>query len=485
MTDIVTSLDGPGVWSNYSRGGTLTTFLGGPGTGKTARLLDSVQIERDTNGIALKDIMFVSFTRAQRDDVRYRIKDIFPEAMSREITDAVRTFHGAALHSCKKAGSIDSKNYEIITESRDAPIFRAFCEENGIHYDIRYRDLFTGDDERIYRRKIQIPAGNSIFILSRYIKQQQNWGPEHWPDAAARIGISPPRIIGDIAELVLGWDLYKQKYDLYEHDDYVRLAYTAKVPPPSQVLYIDEFQDLSPSQVALFDQWRSHRMLKRIYVAGDPNQAIYGFRGANPTYLQAIAPSNPEFPLSHRCPSNIVTFADRILGAGSCMVPSRDGGEVWRICPRNAAELANWIKCIHQEYRQVFILTRYRIHVRRLSKILTEAGIPHSSITPGRIKDWNTSPETQKASTEIRVDTIHAAKGLQTIATVLYTGYLSGRVKDYFMSPEIQNEERRIYYVGATRSLEALYLLDDFKKNTPQAPVFRGIINTIPAVGVA
>lgn len=461
----------------------VTTFLGGPGTGKTRHLTASLQKERDQNGLGLNDFMFVSFTRSQRDDVRRRIKGIYPEATSGDIDNAVRTFHGAALYSCKQAGIIDTQNFGIITESRDAPIYRDFCKQNGIHYDGRFRDCFTGDDERIYRHKRPLPAGNAIFALSRYLKQQ-NWNPERWPDAAARIGISPPRVIGDITEFIRSWDCYKRNLGLLEHDDYVKLAFEAKVPPPAKVLYIDEFQDLSPSQVSLFKLWRMDPMLERIYVAGDPNQAIYGFRGASPTYLQAIAPSNPEFPLSHRCPSNIVAFADKILGAGSCMVPSKEGGDVRRISPRTDSELVDWIKGIHQEYRQVFILTRYQIHARRLSKILTKAGIPHSSITPGRITDWDKSPETPKSRSEIRVDTIHAAKGLEAIATVLYTGYLPGRIKGFFRSPDIQSEEQRVYYVGATRSLEVVYLLDDFKKNIPQAPVFRGIINTIPAAGV-
>jgi superfamily I DNA/RNA helicase len=453
------------------------TFLGGPGTGKTAHLLASLQNERDTNGIRPTDIMFVSFTRSQRDNVRVRIKDLFPQATSQDIDNAVKTFHGAALYSCKQAGVVDPNQQIIITESTYPEIYRDFCKENSIHYDVRYRDIVAGDDDRIYRKKGSIPAGNAIFIISRYLTQQ-NWGPERWPEAAAQIGISPPRIIGEITDLIQRWDLFKQDYGLLEHDDYVQRALVAKVRPPSKILIIDEFQDLSPTQVALFDRWRNHPLLKRIYIAGDPNQAIYGFRGANPSYLQAIAPSDLDLPISHRCPSNIVEFADNILGAGSCMVPCDDGGGVKRIIPRDASEFANWINCIHKDYQEVLVLTRYQIHALKLSKILTNAGIPHRSITPGRITYWN---EYQSAS-EIRVDTIHASKGLQTIATVLYTGYLKGRVNDYFRSKDTQNEERRVFYVGATRSTDELYLLDDFNKNVPQAPVFRDIINTIPVI---
>jgi DNA helicase II / ATP-dependent DNA helicase PcrA len=44
------------------------------------------------------------------------------------------------------------------------------------------------------------------------------------------------------------------------------------------VLFVDEFQDVSPLQFALYELWaRTH---ERVYVAGDDDQTIYGFQGA-------------------------------------------------------------------------------------------------------------------------------------------------------------------------------------------------------------
>ena len=46
---------------------------------------------------------------------------------------------------------------------------------------------------------------------------------------------------------------------------------------------IDEFQDTDPIQWSIF-----HRLFQRLFLIGDPKQAIYGFRGADlPTYLAA------------------------------------------------------------------------------------------------------------------------------------------------------------------------------------------------------
>ena len=48
-------------------------------------------------------------------------------------------------------------------------------------------------------------------------------------------------------------------------------------------LVVDEYQDVSPLQQALLDQWLGGR--DELCVVGDPNQTIYSFAGASPDFL--------------------------------------------------------------------------------------------------------------------------------------------------------------------------------------------------------
>ena len=48
-------------------------------------------------------------------------------------------------------------------------------------------------------------------------------------------------------------------------------------------LFVDEFQDASPAQFRLLRAWLGDRT--DLCVVGDGDQAIYGFAGADPTYL--------------------------------------------------------------------------------------------------------------------------------------------------------------------------------------------------------
>ena len=52
-------------------------------------------------------------------------------------------------------------------------------------------------------------------------------------------------------------------------------------------LFVDEFQDVNPLQFRLLEAWRGERY--DLFVVGDPQQAIYGWNGADPSFLLDIA----------------------------------------------------------------------------------------------------------------------------------------------------------------------------------------------------
>jgi hypothetical protein len=72
----------------------------------------------------------------------------------------------------------------------------------------------------------------------------------------------------------------------------------------------------------------------------------------------------------------------------------------------------------------------------------------------------------------VKIDTIHSAKGLEAAVVLLHTGYLDGMI-DGLVIPERQAEERRIYFVGATRAERALVLMD---YGGPVCPLLQGVI---------
>lgn len=86
--------------------------------------------------------------------------------------------------------------------------------------------------------------------------------------------------------------------------------------PNAEVLFIDEFQDLSPQEYLLFKTWRDSGEIDQIYIAGDAAQSIYGFRAARPCYFRETPVDREvDLTISWRCPSEISSVASGILNA--------------------------------------------------------------------------------------------------------------------------------------------------------------------------
>ncbi|MCL7489710.1 MAG: ATP-dependent helicase, partial [Desulfobulbaceae bacterium] len=80
-------------------------------------------------------------------------------------------------------------------------------------------------------------------------------------------------------------------------------------------LFIDEFQDLNQSQYAVV------RLLAEsspVFAIGDPDQAIYGFRGSSPSwfyrFLEDVHPQPYSLYRNYRCGSTIVEAANHLIG---------------------------------------------------------------------------------------------------------------------------------------------------------------------------
>ena len=57
-------------------------------------------------------------------------------------------------------------------------------------------------------------------------------------------------------------------------------------------LLVDELQDISPVQYRLINAWNKGG--KELFVIGDPDQAIYGFRGSDAKCFERLAADRPE-----------------------------------------------------------------------------------------------------------------------------------------------------------------------------------------------
>src|SRR5699024_9174107 len=79
-------------------------------------------------------------------------------------------------------------------------------------------------------------------------------------------------------------DLLLRAAEYFEREDSDRSHFS--------YLLIDEFQDCNPAQFRLTEAW--NRGGKSLFVIGDPDQSIYGFRGSDSACFEKLKENHPE-----------------------------------------------------------------------------------------------------------------------------------------------------------------------------------------------
>ena len=224
--------------------------------------------------------------------------------------------------------------------------------------------------------------------------------------------------------------------------------------PRVPFLAIDEVQDLSPEEFRLFKRYLEKA--DQVWLAGDPAQVIYGqMRGSSPERLkQFVLESRAEVSkslASRRCSQAVIHSANQVLALMSdsfdrmrWMEGNATGSVTLKTDFHSAEDEARWIsETIARENldpNQTSILTRFRVH--------------------GDVDFY------KRFNPHCEVDTMHSAKGKEW-QNVFLANY-NDTIPD-------NDEEKRLLYVGLTRSKNRLWL------TCPRAIAVRGKVkNTRP-----
>ena len=160
----------------------------------------------------------------------------------------------------------------------------------------------------------------------------------------------------------------------------------------SRVLLVDEFQDLTPAHLLLL------RLLGApafdVFGVGDDDQTIYGYNGADPTWLidyDRYFPAAASHPLTvnYRCPPGVVTAARTLLTHNRRRVaktidaaPGRVGVDTDLVVRSEEATVATTLTTVQDrlaagaEPDQVAVLTRVNATLAPVQVALDLAGIP-------------------------------------------------------------------------------------------------------------
>lgn len=246
--------------------------IAGPGTGKTRTLTARIQCLIEKRRVKASEITAVTFTNQAARELRERLQKEMPHrrAFSRILTG---TFHSICGEMLKYAGIsytlADSLELEKLAE------------------------------EIMQEEKIKLSVSEFQKIISREkIKRVLVFGKEYQKESE------------DIGQLQPGSNLWSavSKYEeilkergLFDFDDLLVEALCLLLEDHEgarsfcsrfSYLLVDEFQDISPLQYELISQW--NRYGKELFVIGDPDQSIYGFRGSDSFCFSRFLEDEPE-----------------------------------------------------------------------------------------------------------------------------------------------------------------------------------------------
>ncbi|MGH2928660.1 MAG: UvrD-helicase domain-containing protein, partial [Solirubrobacteraceae bacterium] len=245
--------------------------VAGPGAGKT-RVLTHAIAHRIGNGLSPGCCLAVTFTRRARDELRERLTALLGMDVVGKVT--VTTFHGLGLL--------------ILREQRK--LLGLDADPNVADEKTRREILWSlspGERPAAVGARISDAKRNRVSAVPPAVDSMAADGV-----GGACVGGAVPGDDAALADLVARYDAALRSRCLVDLDDLVTLSTTLLAGDPSLVanyrsrwtdVFVDEYQDVDEQQYLMLRQLAAPGA--RICAIGDPDQAIYGFRGGDVGYF--------------------------------------------------------------------------------------------------------------------------------------------------------------------------------------------------------
>jgi len=269
--------------------GTHARLLAGPGTGKTWVLTQRVTWLVRDQAIDPRQILALTFTRYAAGELRRRVMAELGEAQ----TPQIRTVHSFALQQLL-ANNVDLHGGGHVRVADD-------WEERRIVVEDLKRMLGLREVDEAKDLLKQLGAG-----WQRLDVDAANW------DAS----FPNPAFLGALGE-------HQRRYEYVLRDELVYLLRqqlrmhpdTFRIAGPVRHLLVDEYQDLNRCELDVVRRMADNGA--EVYVAGDDDQSIYGFRYAHPDGIRRFVPEYNAAPLAlticRRCSEAILDVAHFVI----------------------------------------------------------------------------------------------------------------------------------------------------------------------------
>ncbi|MCY4106998.1 MAG: UvrD-helicase domain-containing protein [Chloroflexi bacterium] len=323
--------------------------VAGPGSGKTRVLTHRIAWYVHERAIPASRILAVTFTNKAAKEMQERVRNLLSSAT---LGAEVRTFHSLCARILRQefAHTQFSANYLIYdTVDQRAAIKQAITEAN-ITQEQYSPNFYL---KRISAAKNQLQTSREFFSNDYFGELVSRVYP-HYERLLAR---------NDARDFD---DLLLHTVHLFQQNPTILQKYRRFFPH----ILIDEFQDTN------FAQYRLVQLLApaepSLFVVGDPNQAIYRFRGAdyrNLIRLRADHPSALEITLfrNYRSPQFVLDLASSLINHNPQTSPLRLLGEQPKA--KTKPQAATLVRTLTDEEEANFVAEKVLDHVQGGGKL--------------------------------------------------------------------------------------------------------------------
>ena len=347
--------------------------LAGPGSGKTLTIAKRIEYLIMKHKVRPEEILVITFTKYAAWEMKNRTRSICGPS-SYAVTFG--TFHGIYYGILKWAYRLNQSN--LLSDEEKYRILREILP--GIDWDQEPE----ADEEKDYLQELAIEIGN----VKNNCMDIEEYEPVKYTTEKFR-------------KLYRTYEETKKKYRKIDFEDMLiqcrdlfmkRPDILKKWQEKFQYILVDEFQDVNQAQYDVV------RMLAapqdNLFVVGDDDQSVYGFRGAKPGIMMEFMKDYPKarqilLDVNYRSSGYIEKGALRVIGNNKIRFEKkieafRKPDETVHVQevkdPVQEAEYVLERICEYREkgvsYMEMAVLYRTNVDARAMSELMTEYQIP-------------------------------------------------------------------------------------------------------------
>ena len=403
----------------------------------------------------------------------------FTRKAARELQERLRRY-GVAVSSPGAAGATTEPGVRAGTIHRLAlGLLRRHALDSG-------RPPPTVDGDRVAR--LHRIAGDRAVAAAVDVEigwaKAQCLPPERYADAASRTGRDTGVPLDRVVEVFSAYQASLERAHLVDLDDILvqateRLvgdeAFAARAHWRYRHLFVDEFQDINPAQYALVDTLGG--VEKDLCAVGDPNQAIYGWNGADPTLLDRLTELVPGLEPSRSARTTARRHRSWLLRPRHSVTPVSNLPDRRHPTARHPSSLPSTTRSPRPKgsprscstgrddgvpWSEQAVVARTHDQLLDIAAALGRAGIPvrmasgpGGAVAGGDPRDEERSGVGAVGSVELA--TFHRAKGLEWTRSASPDSRTATYRSSTPPTTASRAEERRLLYVALTRACRDLH----------------------------